>query len=152
VVNKTDEAKEKIAKQKAKLELREKLIKQKERKEKTKELIQLGSLVCEAGLEHLSPTALLGAFIEAKEKSSNESTIKKWELASEKLRKFKTDTELTPLIISFSSTITIEAKDQLKNLSFKWNPFRKEWYGYGNKTEFEKLFESYKIQIEVISE
>ena len=42
-------------------------------------------------------------------------------------------------VITFVSEPTRETKSHLRDLNFKWNPFRKEWCGYGVESELNNL-------------
>ena len=53
--------------------------------------------------------------------------------------KSKNTEEKIPLIITFDLEPTRETKSQLRDLHFKWNPFRKEWYGYGIESEIQEF-------------
>lgn len=143
--------KEKLAQKFAKLEMKEKLIKEKERKLRTKRLIELGSIITSAGLDDLEKEILLGAFLEIKNLSGKDGKINDWR---EKGKGFlKTDEELNPqpLIISFASELPGEIKTALKKKKFKWNQFRREWYGYGKKEELEKSLSGLNANVEVAS-
>ena len=54
------------------------------------------------------------------------------------------------LIVSFSSTIEDETKAVLKNKKFSWNPFRKEWYSFGNLEEIERILANKQAKIEIV--
>ncbi len=53
-----------------------------------------------------------------------------------------------PLIVSFETDPPPEIKTALKGLKFRWNAFRREWYGYGQKDQLEELLKASKATIE----
>ncbi len=130
--------KERLERQKARLQSQEQKLKTLERKQRTRRLIELGGLIVKAELEELNNNALLGALLSLKSSiSKNETLIKEWTeqgaQAFEALDQNKsTGSDKTPVVITFKSEPQRELKSQLRDLNFKWNPFRKEWYGYGN--------------------
>ncbi len=144
------EKKEKLALKKAVLEKREKLLREKERKIRIRKLIKLGELVSKTGIGNLSENILFGAFLEIKDNSHSPSILNRWESSGTKA--FAADIHNTPqqLAVSFKKE-SQEAKALLKERQFKRNSFRKEWYGYGEKEELEKLLKEYNATIEVIS-
>ena len=40
-------------------------------------------------------------------------------------------------------------KSHLRDMGFKWNPFRKEWYGYGDRKVLEKTLQKNDVMIDV---
>lgn len=126
--------KERLAQRKAKLSLDEQKLKFQERKIRTRRLIELGGLVVKAELDQLNNNTLLGAFLSLKHESAQIDTINFWTEQGAKAfeeSKSKNIEEKAPLVITFDSEPTRETKSHLRDLNFKWNPFRKEWYGYG---------------------
>ena len=92
----------------------------------------------------------MGAFLEIKERSANSETLKKW---SEQGQAWLQDDRLTAsqqLIIKFNSTMENGFKAFLKNKKFQWNPFRKEWYGFGNMEEIERILANKQAKIEIV--
>lgn len=139
-----------ISAKKEKLEMREKLLRNKERKIQTKRLIQDGELISKAGIDHLDPNALLGALLEIKEKSKNEKSISEWSEKGKALLASHRSEGKQPLIVSFDSELLPITKSTLKSLKFKWNPFRKEWYGLGKKEDIESIFKDQRVGMKVI--
>ena len=135
----TSVQKERLAQRKAKLSLDEQKLKLEERKIRTRRLIELGGLVVKAALDHLNNNTLLGALLFLKRESHQKENIDLWtEHGAQSFEESKHKTnkeEKIPLIITFKSEPTRETKSQLRDLKFKWNPFRKEWYGYGIESE-----------------
>jgi hypothetical protein len=133
-----------------KLERREKMLKEKERKIQTKKLIQSGELISMAQIEHLDPRALLGALLEIKEKSKDENTLKEWATRGQATLTRDRNENDQQLILLLDSEPSHEIKATLKRLKFKWNPFRREWYGLGKKEEIECIFKDQGASVKVI--
>lgn len=126
--------KEKLDQTRARLEKRQKLIHTKMRKGRLKGMIELGGLVAKAGLENFDPVVLFGAFLEIKEAATNEKALKRW---AEKREAWLKMNEARRLIVKLLSEPATEASNLLKGKKFRWNTFRKEWYGFGKKEEIE---------------
>ena len=137
--------KERLERQKARLQSQEQKLKTLERKQRTRRLIELGGLIVKADLDALNNNSLLGALLSLKQQmTNNETIIHKWTeqgaIAFEALEQNQsTGTGKTPAVITFNSEPQRELKSKLRDLNFKWNPFRKEWYGYGNLHELKSL-------------
>ena len=140
--------KERLARKKAKIEAREKLLKVKERQFKIRKFIELGELVCKTGLHVLDTTTMLGAFVEIQEKSNEHETLKSWAIRGQHFLEKEQASNNLPLIISFETDPPTDIKNTLKGLKFKWNAFRREWYGYGKKDRLEELLKAFKTTIE----
>lgn len=138
--------KEKLERQKAKLQSQEQKLKTLERKKRTRRLIELGGLIANAELEELNNNTLLGALLTLKQQMmENESILNEW--TEQGAQAFEASTHVTvedksPLVITFKTEPPRELKSHLRDLNFKWNPFRKEWYGYGNTHELKLLIKS----------
>lgn len=142
--------KQKLQQQEARLQLKSQKLKTLERKQRTSRLIELGGLVVKAQLEDLNNNTLLGAFLSLKKQMSSDTNIlNDWtDLGAKafeegKTRDGKGSTEKVALILTFEVAPPRELKSQLRDLNFKWNPFRKEWYGYGRPTELAPLIKTY---------
>lgn len=149
---------EKILKQKEqvslkieKLEKREKMLKEKERKIQTKKLIRSGELISLAQIEHLDPVALLGALLEIREKAEDKNTIKEWTSKGQASLAIDQIENAQQLILAFEAELSSEIKSTLKKLKFKWNPFRKEWYGLGKREEIESIFKDCGVHVKILS-
>lgn len=53
------------------------------------------------------------------------------------------------LLITFTAEPPREIKSQLRDLNFKWNPFRKEWYGYGDRKDLLRLIKPFGGNVEL---
>lgn len=132
-----------LEQRKAKLSLEEQKLHLQERKLRTRRLIELGGLVVKAELDQLNNNTLLGAFLSLKHESAQIDKVNLWTeqgaTAFKKSKSNHTQEEKVPLVITFVSEPTHETKSHLRDLKFKWNPFRKEWYGYGLESELNNL-------------
>ena len=141
---------EKIEQKKKILELKKKLLKEKERKQRFKQSIEIGKLACKANIDSLDKQILFGAFIEIFERSQKPDHVNAWKNLAVTFNQ-KSDFNLTvALSVSFKSDFGQEVKDKLKSLGFRWNKFRKEFYGYGNKNEIESIFNDTQCIVEVL--
>lgn len=146
--------KERLERQKARLQSQEQKLKTLERKKRTRRLIELGGLIVKAELEELNNNTLLGALLSLKHHmASNEALLSEWtELGAQAFEALdqsqSTGMDKTPLVIIFNSEPPRELKSRLRDLNFKWNPFRKEWYGYGNMTSLVRLTQPHGALVE----
>lgn len=146
------ERKQRIAAKKAGLEKKEQEMKTLERKARTRKLIELGNLISKADLEDTDPKILFGALQEIREKLSDEGVSKSWLEKGTRTLENHGKNSLERLIISFSSTPSIELKTALREKRFKWNPWRKEWYGTGKKEEMDKILSGFDANVEIAKE
>lgn len=152
--------KEKLERQKAKLQSQEQKLKTLERKQRTRRLIELGGLIVKAELEELNNNTLLGALLSLKHNMThNEAILSAWTEQGAKAfealdqnQSIGTETDKTPVVITFNSEPHRDLKSRLRDLNFKWNPFRKEWYGYGNIHELKSLIKPAKGSVESCGE
>jgi hypothetical protein len=142
------EEKEKIEHTKKKIELKERQLKDKQRKSEVKEYIRLGQIVQKSGISHLSENALLGSLVQIAEESKSQKNIDRWESAGAELLAIDPK---TPLIISSAEYTDKELRNAIKNLNFKWNSFRNEWYGHGNLTSVQEALKAFKVTIEKVT-
>jgi hypothetical protein len=139
--------KEKLERLKAKLHSQEQKLKLTKRKKRTRRLIELGGLIVKAELEELNNNTLLGALLSLKSSiANNETILNEW--TEQGARTFEAQkqsedagdgTDTIPLVITFKAEPLRELKSQLRDLNFKWNPFRREWYGYGDMRNLQSL-------------
>lgn len=144
--------KKKIALKKARLERKEKSLMEMERKLRIRKLIELGSLVSKAGIEWMDIDTLFGAFLEIKEKSTNENVLKAWNEKGSQAFIFDQKNQSQRLIISFREDPPQETKNALRDMRFRWYAFRREWYGIGKKEEIEKILSNDQANIEIAKE
>lgn len=148
-----EDAKRALAEKKEKLIKKEKLLKEKERKLRTRKLIHLGSLFEKAELDHFDSMQLFGALLEIKPMLSDDATLthiaKKGKEAFDQKHK---DTHLSPLAVSFENPPPKSLLLRLKQLGFKWNRFRNEWYGTADQQSLAKELEKASPKIEVLND
>lgn len=144
-----------LEKQKARLEDTKRRIKQKEKMIKEKEkmsaqntLSSLGQLFVKANLAHLDPEILIGALLEIAEKTKDEKILATWKEKSQ--HHFKDTKKGSAISISFKTPPDFEIKEKLKEMNFKWNAFRGEYYGFGEKSALSDLLENIEHKIEII--
>lgn len=142
-------------KQKARLEntkkrvkQREKMIKEKERMSAQNTLSNLGHLFVKTKLAHLDPEILIGALLEIAEKSKDEKLLSAWREKSQ--QHFQDKNKGNAISISFPNPPAFEIKEKLKEMNFKWNAFRGEYYGFGEKSALSNFLENIDHKIEII--
>ena len=139
---------EKIAVEKSRLAQKEMLLRKKNEKKEIGRFIEVGRLAAQAGILTLNRETLLGAFLEISSRIADEQLLSSWKKAGEKtLFSNKQD-----LIISFAEVTSAEITNIMMSHSFRWNRFRKEWHGRGEKELLEKLLEGKNAKIEVITD
>lgn len=125
-----EQKKKKIEQKLIRLKEQEVKVKILERKAHTKSLIDLGSLVAKAGLDHLPRVVLYGAFLNLKEQLEESSTFKHWEELGMKALAHEIEIEQKKVItIHFKQQISLQMKEALRALKLKWNKLRQEWEG-----------------------
>jgi hypothetical protein len=130
--------------------LKEKLLKEKERHRKFKRVSEIVEAAFKMNLDQFEDTILLGAFLEISEKIQDPQSIEKWKkMASHHLKSQEEKPEQL-LAISFQQDPQMAVRDVLKKMNFRWNPFRKEFCGYGNQRELENLLKESDFSIEII--
>ncbi len=149
---KISEKLEKIATKKAIVARQEKGLKQREKKIRDSHLIQLGKLIQKAGIEHLEMTTLFGALSFIKDAISDPKNKQDWTEKGEFLLKEASPKKGGYLVVTLPADSPTDAKKLLKELRFRWNQFRKEWYGYGDAGELEKTLSSFQGKVEVVPE
>lgn len=116
-----------------------------------KQLLEIGRLAMAAKIDKLDKESLLGAFLEIAEKSqSGSASLDLWKKKSQALKTQTSDRVGQALVISFETSPPIEIKAVLKEHKFKWNDFRGEYYGFGDKTKISNLLKSCKCAIESV--
>lgn len=149
-MNKIETEKKKLEAEKQRLKEKEKRILEKAKRAKTKSLAQIGKLAYQAKISHLDQDVLLGAFLIVSELAKDESYIQKWKRKAEEAKAGLKQEDQTPLTIAFDTPPPNEIKSELKELKFKWNSFRGEYYGYGDLESVKKLLDGLKSKIEVV--
>lgn len=145
-----EEEKRKLAIKKEKIQIREKLLREKERKKRARRFEEIGKMAFKTNIDTIEKDALVGAFIEIYEQQKDDATRERWKRKSEEFAKKEEKTDATPLSVKFTNEPTKNTTDKLKELNFKWNRFRKEYYGYGSKERLEQILEGNDFLIEVL--
>lgn len=141
--------KEKLEKKKKQLLLKEKLIKEKERQVRARRLVEIGKLAGKAEIDHLDEQVILGAFLEIAENLKEKRNLENWKQKAKAFLENAEESIQEPLIISFASNPAPEVKFLLRELNFKWNNFRKEFYGYGDRKSIEKALAGTEYMIDL---
>ncbi len=142
-----DKMKESLSVKKQKLKEKEQIIKAQEKRSRQKRLSELGGLAYKAEIDKLDENILLGAFLEIAERSSDQKSIKTW---LEKSKQIAMNKQSNRLLISFKNPPSFEIKDKLKQLNFRWNSFRGEYYGYGEENMIAEILNGLDFTIEVV--
>lgn len=146
------EKKKKLDNQKKKLLLKEKILRDKEKKKEVLKLQEIGRLAKLANITHLNEQVLFGAFIEIAKKTSDQNQIVLWKKIASDVPQGNQNNENTKIYaISFKEDPSLEIKESLKNMNFKWNKFRKEFYGSANLETLKVLLKSTEQKIDEIS-
>lgn len=93
---------------------------------------------------------LLGAFLDIASQSSEKSKIEYWKNLAENFKKEQKN-ERSALIIVFQKPPSEDIKEALKNMKFRWNKFRGEYYGYGDKKILSDLLKNAQAKIDIAS-
>ena len=145
-----EQKKLKLDEEKKKLLLKAQLLQEQEKKKRVKRFQEIGRLAYKANIDHLSSEALLGVFLEIAENSQQEASIQKWQTRAQAFLKTRSEENSTPLAIKFKAEVSKKIADQLRELNFKWNRFRKEYYGYGNKSQLTHLLDGANCHIQEV--
>lgn len=143
-----EKQKSKLEDNKRKLKEREKMLKEKEKKSSKNTLSNLGRLLIKTQISHLDSEALIGALLAISEMAKDEKNISLWK---EKAQKHKANDKTgNAITISFKNPPDFEVREKLKELNFKWNSFRGEYYGFSKKDEVSDLLKNHECKIEMI--
>lgn len=151
MVKDLDDKLKKLEEKKKKILLKEKILREKEKKKKSKRFSLIGKLASKANIDHFDDKTLLGAFLEIQRLSESEEIKSEWKSSGQSFIQGNQITEQTPLSLSFTEDPDSLTKKALKDLGFRWNSFRKEFYGYGKKEELQSVLNGTKFNIEVLS-
>lgn len=143
-----EEKKKRLEQDKARLQRMAQKIRSEERKKQTQQLIHLGKIVKDAGLGSVDPSALLGAFLEIKERSKEPSTLNGWRAKADLEEQAVEDK--VAVVVSFPSQPERNERQILKSHGLKWNDFRQEWQGHCNREKLAKDLNNSKARIEEI--
>jgi hypothetical protein len=142
-----DERKKAIEKKKMELKELEKNLREREKILSQKRLIEIGKLSAKAKIDNVESDVLFGAFLDIANKLHEKDSIKKWKELANQIR---TNEKKNCIAVSFKNQPSSEAKEQLKKLNFRWNKFRNEFCGMGDKSMVSSIMKDYECKIEVI--
>lgn len=140
----------KLQQKKNSLVLQEKKIIDDEKKKRVKQFAEIGKLAFDADIDRLDRKLLLGAFLEISSLLTNTERTNQWYVLANNFESEKENLGQA-LIIAFDDLPSEAVRSKLKDLKFKWNKFRGEYYGYGDKKIVSSLLESCKCKIEIVS-
>ncbi len=143
-----DKQKDRLADKKRKIEMQERLLKEKERKIRSKTINSVIRLAEVSKVTELTSDEILGALLEISERSCDVSNREKWKSRASEFHK---SSKASPLIVVPKAEPTKESGKVMKSLGFRWNAFRKEWYGHGNLDEIKKATVSLDAKVEVVT-
>lgn len=126
-----------------------KALKERERLSFRKQQLEIGRLAMKAKISDLDNDSLFGAFLEISEKAKDEENQMKWKKICTTYQETN-EKNGQALTIYFKSPPSAEVKDRLKKLKFRWNSFRGEYYGFGDKKVISDQFKSPECKIESI--
>lgn len=129
----------KLDEEKKKLLLRSQLLQEQEKKKRSKRFQEIGRLAYKASIDHLDAETLLGVFLDIADNSQQTDFLQKWKSRAQAFLKARSEENATPIAIKFKSDVNKEMAQKLKELNFRWNRFRKEYYGYGNKSQLTQI-------------
>jgi hypothetical protein len=129
------------------LKMRERVLEERAKRKAAKQLIEVGKLAERVGITSLTIEELLGAFLELSEKSKRKDQLEEWKERASRYNAGKVENEAMALIVQLKSSATQEVKNALKKLGFKWNDFRKEWYGYGIETSVRAALDGIEFEL-----
>ena len=154
MLEKIDKAKQKLDEEKqrlkAKIKSKEEMLRIKEKKQLFNQLVEIGKVAQKANINDIDRLTLLGAFIEISKVKEDPSKLASWRKQGELLEEKNSQSDSSALTIKFSSTPSEANLKKIKELKFKWNRFRKEFYGYGNKETLNNLLKNDQPIIEEI--
>ena len=117
----------------------------------------LGQLFVKTKTSHLDHEVLFGALLEIAERAQNEHALNSWRVKFEEYAEINKKSYVTAngsrMTISFKSQTSLapEIKEKLKEMKFKWNEFRGEYYGFGDREALRNLLAGHECNIETIS-
>lgn len=151
MLSKVEEEKKALELKKKKLLVKERMLKEKEKKQRSRRFSEIGKLAFRTEIDQMGMDVLLGAFLEIEEKMKIEENILAWKERAVNFLDKQDRSEQQPLAIAFRNEPRKEIREQLRTRKFRWNAFRKEFYGHGNKNEIEKLLEGAEFEVEVVT-
>ncbi|CDZ81931.1 Conjugal transfer protein TraD [Candidatus Rubidus massiliensis] len=129
-----------------KIQEKQRRIQEKEKRLLNKSLIEIGKMAYKANIHKFDSDLLYGAFLEIQKKSNSEEARNIWK---SNLQQSNSIDELLPIAIKFEK-ITKEVDSTLRHLKFKWNRFRKEYFGRSDLETVKKICEKYNGKMEII--
>ena len=137
-----------LEEKKQKIKDEERSIKAKEKRAIARNAKDLGILAIRAGLStDFDKEILLGAFLEISKKLKDDEIRMKWK--NEWTKQNSKISDRNPLILTFDSPPNKAVKEIIKSYKFKWNDFRGEYHGHGQKEQLLEVFKGIECTIEI---
>lgn len=141
---------EKIERERERVKIKEKILKEKEKRRQVRRFTEVGRIAAKAKIESIEDRVLLGAFLDISERLEQNSCLDSWKRKAENFLNESPKNQCEPLCITFKEEPSLETKKRLRKLNFKWNKFRKEFYGYGERENLVLELEGLDCHIEVV--
>ena len=138
-----------LEKREDRIKAEKKLLKEKEQQRRAKKCFEVGQIAGKAGIDQIDKHLLLGAFLEICDKFNDLKNQDVWKNIADDFEKISS--ERKPVSISFQADPTNEVKARLRKAGFRWNRFRSEFVGYGDKSEIEHLLSGENFELEILS-
>jgi|LakMenE18May11ns_1017448.scaffolds.fasta_scaffold9876512_2 hypothetical protein len=133
-----------------KLKEKKELLKFKEKQYMNKKFLDMGKLVHLSKISNLDDQLLLGAFLEIAERMNDETSKSVWLEKEKKFRAQDDKNVQTRILLSFKNPPPLEVRNSLRQMKFRWNEFRKEYQGIGDKAALENLLKGLQYDLEEI--
>lgn len=133
------------------LKMRERVLEERAKRKAAKRLTAIGKLAEGVGITSLTLEELLGAFLDISEKSNRKDQLEEWRERAGRYSARQVENEAMALIVQLKDSATQEVKTVFKSLGFKWNDFRKEWYGYGVETSVRSALDGIEFELTKVS-
>jgi hypothetical protein len=124
---------------------------QKKKRFRDEKLSEIGRLTCEANIDEMDPETLLGAMLEIAKKKDNKDSLIAWKESAQQFRSVL-NSESQKLIIVCGKVPDQKLKSIMKELSFRWNSFRNEFYGTGSISDLQNRISDFDCTIEVVND
>jgi hypothetical protein len=142
---------EKLEIQKNKIKLKERALKETEKRAKVKRLGKIGQLVAKAQIDHLSEDQLFGAFLQIAQEAKSPNRIEEWQKAAQDFDAPQNTTQQQLVAVKLGQDPSSETKSKMTDQGFRWNKFRKEFYGNSSPEEVHDLLGNVEYTLEVLS-
>jgi hypothetical protein len=123
-------------------------VKRQEFKAKKKLLQELSSFYEKTQTIHLDKDVILGALLHLSESANDLPTLEKFKAKGQAYQKKLSVKH--PIVVTLKEPPSLSIKSQMKDLKFKWNSFRKEFYGFGDLDTIKAELTNLDCSIDVV--